>query len=67
MAGFSPCLSRPNWLSKQAENHAVFSTLKIWDQLDSWLKSYGQKVALHSLEELSRERLPDMRFINITP
>ena len=31
---------------KQAEENANFSTLEIWDQLDSWLASYGQKVSL---------------------
>ena len=25
----------------EAANNADFSTLKIWDQLDCWLKSYG--------------------------
>ena len=33
-------------ISKQAEKHADFSTLKIWDKSDRWLKSYGQKVQI---------------------
>ena len=40
-------------LSKQATNHAYFTALKIWDQLDRWLKSHGQK-------------LPQMIFLAIT-
>ena len=35
-----------NSFSKQAEKHADFSTIKIWDQSDCWLKSYGQKVKI---------------------
>ena len=39
-----------NCFSKQAEEHADFSTLKIWDQSDRWLKSYGQKVQILAKE-----------------
>ena len=31
---------------KQAKKHTDFSSLKIWEQSDRWLKSYGQKVTL---------------------
>ena len=36
--------------SKQAENHADFSTLKLWDQSDHSLKSYGQTVQILAKE-----------------
>jgi len=33
-----------NRFSKQVMNPADFPTLKIWDQSDHWLRSYGWKV-----------------------
>ena len=32
-----------NCFSNQVINPADFATLKIWDQLDNWFKSYGHK------------------------
>ena len=39
-----------NWISKQVEKHEDFSTLKILDLSDNWLKSYCQKVSFAKFE-----------------
>ena len=52
-----------NRFSKQAEKHADFSTLKIWDQSDRWLKSYGQKIQIGQINFLAITFKPVVRLI----
>ena len=52
-----------NRFSKQVMNPADFPTLKIWDQSDHWLKSYGQNLFWSQINFLAITFEPVVRLI----